>query len=196
MATSTYDCPDLPVPLAGRVVLQVDQTAPPDQGVFRYKRERREDQIWIALSIYVLVAIVRKRLGLEASSLPNSTRAQHHALRENAHFTGTSGLRLRQRLTRPRQPVESMGLLTGGANREIRSSARWDHKGGRVLRTVFARDFHLACTCAFKEKPDRQRTRKEIWRQRSHNLQPLERRGPESTTAYAEEFGSGSRREI
>src|SRR5438128_6290465 len=30
-------------------------------------------QIWIAVSMYVLVAIARKRLNLEAKSLPNST---------------------------------------------------------------------------------------------------------------------------
>ena len=47
-------------------------------------------QIWIAVSIYVLVAIVRKRLGLDSESLPNSTDFEHHAFRENAHFTGAS----------------------------------------------------------------------------------------------------------
>jgi IS4 transposase len=36
-------------------------------------------QIWIAVSVYVLVAIVRKRLGLEAKSLPNPTDSKRHA---------------------------------------------------------------------------------------------------------------------
>ena len=51
-------------------------------------------QIWIAVSVYVLVAIVRKRLGAGGQPLPNSTDSQRHAFRENAHFTGTSGHRL------------------------------------------------------------------------------------------------------
>ena len=33
-------------------------------------------QIWIAVSVYVLVAIVRKRLGLGSEPLPNSTDSQ------------------------------------------------------------------------------------------------------------------------
>jgi hypothetical protein len=37
------------------------------QSLLRDQRECGEDQIWIAVSMYVLVAIVRKRLGLEAS---------------------------------------------------------------------------------------------------------------------------------
>ena len=45
----------------------MDQAALADQEVLRCQRERREDSIWIAVSVYVLVAIVRKRLGLEAS---------------------------------------------------------------------------------------------------------------------------------
>ena len=54
-------------------------------------------QIWIAVSVYVMVAIVRKRLGLEASLLPDSTNSQRHALRENAHSTGTRSLFLPRR---------------------------------------------------------------------------------------------------
>jgi hypothetical protein len=34
---------------------------------FGTQRECGQDQIWIAVSVYVLVAIVRKRLGLEVS---------------------------------------------------------------------------------------------------------------------------------
>jgi hypothetical protein len=44
-------------------------------------------QIWIAVSVYVLVAIVRKRLGLQAS-LYQITDSERHPFRENAHFTG------------------------------------------------------------------------------------------------------------
>ena len=53
-------------------------------------------QIWIAVSVYVLVAIVRKRLAMEASTLPNPTDSQPNSIRENPHFTGTSDIRLRE----------------------------------------------------------------------------------------------------
>ena len=45
-------------------------------------------QIWIAVSVYVLVAIVRKRLARD-ESLPNPTDFQQHLARENAHFMRT-----------------------------------------------------------------------------------------------------------
>ncbi len=45
----------------------MDKAAPEDQGFLRRQRERGEDPVWIAVSVYVLVAIVRKRLGLESS---------------------------------------------------------------------------------------------------------------------------------
>jgi hypothetical protein len=45
----------------------MDQAAPADQGFLRHQRERSENAIWIAVSVYVLVAIVRKRLQSEAS---------------------------------------------------------------------------------------------------------------------------------
>ena len=50
----------VPVPMAGRTVLQVDQATPAHQALLRHLGERREDQVWIAVSVYVLVAIVRK----------------------------------------------------------------------------------------------------------------------------------------
>jgi hypothetical protein len=45
----------------------MDQATPTNQSVLRYQRNAVKTQIWIEVSIYVLVAIVRKRLGLEAS---------------------------------------------------------------------------------------------------------------------------------
>ena len=46
----------------------MDQTAPADQTVLWDLRERGElTQIWIAVSVYVLAAIVRKRLKLDVS---------------------------------------------------------------------------------------------------------------------------------
>jgi hypothetical protein len=45
----------------------VDQAAPTDQGFLWVSENAVKTQIWIAVSVYVLVAIVRKRLGLEAT---------------------------------------------------------------------------------------------------------------------------------
>jgi hypothetical protein len=49
------------------LVFQVDQAAFAHQGLLWHQRGHGEDAIWIAVSVYVLVAIVRKRLELEAS---------------------------------------------------------------------------------------------------------------------------------
>jgi len=43
-------------------------------------------QMWIALSVYVLVAIVRKRLALDVT-LPTPTSSERDTFRENAHFS-------------------------------------------------------------------------------------------------------------
>jgi hypothetical protein len=42
----------------------VDQAASPDQALLRYFLKT---QIWIAISVYVLIAIIKKRLNLSAS---------------------------------------------------------------------------------------------------------------------------------
>src|SRR6516162_8783387 len=55
------------MPLASGIVFQVDQAAPTNQGVYGTSDNAVKTQIWIAVSVYVLVAIVRKRLGLEMS---------------------------------------------------------------------------------------------------------------------------------
>lgn len=54
-------------PLAGGVVLQVDQATPSHQGLYGTSDNAVKTQIWIAISIYVLVAIVKKRLNLDYS---------------------------------------------------------------------------------------------------------------------------------
>ena len=81
-------------PLAGGIVLQVDQAAPANQGLLRHQRERGEDPN------------LDRGLGLRAGGhrpqapgtggepLPNSTDFERDAFRENAHFTGTSSIRL------------------------------------------------------------------------------------------------------
>jgi hypothetical protein len=45
----------------------MDQTAPAHQGVLGTSENAVKSQIWIAVSVYVLVAIVKKRLALSAS---------------------------------------------------------------------------------------------------------------------------------
>jgi len=55
-------------PESGRPTgLQVHQAAPTDQGLLRGHENAVKTQIWIAVSIYVLMAIIRKRLDLDAS---------------------------------------------------------------------------------------------------------------------------------
>jgi Transposase DDE domain len=57
-------------------------------------------QIWIAVSVYVLVAIVRKRLGLEMSLYQILQILKCHTFRESAHSTGPPSVRLPRRFTR------------------------------------------------------------------------------------------------
>ena len=55
-------------PVAGRSVLQVDQTAPADQAISGPQRERGEDaNLGSAVSTYVLIAIIKNELHLDAS---------------------------------------------------------------------------------------------------------------------------------
>ena len=53
--------------LASGAVLQMDQAASSDQGVLRHQRERRQDPSVDRHHVYVLVAIVKKRLDISAS---------------------------------------------------------------------------------------------------------------------------------
>jgi hypothetical protein len=57
----------LQAPLAGGTVLQMDQAASANQAFLRHVTDAVKTQIWIAVSVYVLAAIVRKRLGIDAS---------------------------------------------------------------------------------------------------------------------------------
>jgi hypothetical protein len=45
----------------------VDQAAPEHQTLLRHFRERCADAIWIGISVYVLVAIIQKKLRLDVS---------------------------------------------------------------------------------------------------------------------------------
>ena len=46
-------------------------------------------QVWIAISVYVLVAIVKKELKLDRSLDRNSANSERHSFRENPDFSGT-----------------------------------------------------------------------------------------------------------
>ena len=45
----------------------MDQAAPPDQAIYGTSENAVKTQIWIAVSVYVLIAIVKRRLRLDAS---------------------------------------------------------------------------------------------------------------------------------
>ena len=55
------------MPVADRVVFQMDQSASSHQRFLQYIRERCQNQNLDRVSVYVLVAIVKKRLNLSAS---------------------------------------------------------------------------------------------------------------------------------
>ena len=76
-------------------------------------------QIWIAISVYLLVAIVKKRLESARLALHFAASPLGYSVRENAHFTGTSAEGLhKSQLTDP-QPTDSVRLLTGQQWTEI-----------------------------------------------------------------------------
>jgi hypothetical protein len=66
-STRTNHRPIVSLPLAGGIVLQVAQAALAYQGVFGPSENAVKTQVWIALSTYILVAIVKKRLHAKTS---------------------------------------------------------------------------------------------------------------------------------
>ena len=70
-------------------------------------------QIWIAVSDYVLVAIVRKRLGLEASLYQILQIPRLTLFEKNTYFMRSSGHRPGRKFRRKRQTADSLRLLTG-----------------------------------------------------------------------------------
>jgi Transposase DDE domain len=70
-------------------------------------------QIWIAVSMYVLVAIMRKRLGLEGSLYQILQILSVTLFEKTPILRALRASRLLQRLTRSRQPIDSVRHLTG-----------------------------------------------------------------------------------
>ena len=86
--TGSNHCRAVSVPLAGGVVLQMDQAAPADQGVLRHQRERGEDS---SMDRYIhLCSCSHCQEKIEAGSKPlhDSTDFERDSFRENAHFAG------------------------------------------------------------------------------------------------------------
>jgi len=70
-------------------------------------------QIWCAIATYVLIAIVKKECHLDASLYNLSTDPIGLDLRENRDFMRLADRSIPIRATRPRQPIDSVRLLTG-----------------------------------------------------------------------------------
>ena len=83
--------------------------------VLRHYRRRGEDQIWIAVSVYVLVAIVKKRHRPGRLALHFVTDPPGDPLRENAHTSSTCGRRKMQRFgkSQPIRIYRFLGTLGG-----------------------------------------------------------------------------------
>src|ERR1017187_7129455 len=121
----------------------MDQKAPADQSILRDQRERSEDA-----NLDRRVRLCPRRHRPEASRagrrpLPNSTDLERDAIRENAHFTGPSGLRLQRRFTRRQQPIDSIRLLAGQQWTKIKPpeerGALGIHPGDFLLSHTLAR---------------------------------------------------------
>jgi transposase len=68
-------------------------------------------QVWIAISVYVLVAIVKKELGVEPQR--NLANSQPHAFREDPYFSGIERAKTAGSGTAVPQPVEPVRLIAG-----------------------------------------------------------------------------------
>jgi hypothetical protein len=91
----------------------MDQAASANQGLLWHQRERGEGAN-LDRGVGLRAGGNRAQaVGAGSQSLPDSTDSPCYSFRENAHFTGTSRIRLLSRLTRSRQPIDSVRLLTG-----------------------------------------------------------------------------------
>src|SRR5271165_4636418 len=99
--------------MASGTLLQMDQAASADQGILRAERERGQNPN-LDRRVHLRARGYRPQASRAGSKpLPNSTDSQSVAFRKNAHFTGTSAIRLRTQFTRPRQSADSVQLIAG-----------------------------------------------------------------------------------
>ena len=90
----------------------MDQAASAHQGVFRHERNAVKTQIWIAISVYVLVAIVKKRLGV-AASLYTILQILSLTLFEKTPLDQLLNDAALQNLDSVDQPIEFLQLIAG-----------------------------------------------------------------------------------
>ena len=83
--------------LAGRTVLQMDHQHLRIKRFYGTSENAVKTQIWIAVSVYVLVAIIKKRLNLDASLYYFVAGFFSHPFREDAHPANICGPRLQGR---------------------------------------------------------------------------------------------------
>ncbi len=112
LATTDYR-PTLSQPLAGRVVLQMDQATPAHQEFLRHFRERLADSNLDRDLGLCARGHSEKGIASRRQSLPNVTDLQCHSLRENPHFTGPFFSRRSNRLRRSLQTTDSVPLTLG-----------------------------------------------------------------------------------
>lgn len=68
LCASTFDnYPALQMPFAGGTLLQTEQTALAEQILYGTSPNAVKTQIWITISVYLLVAIIKRDLNLERS---------------------------------------------------------------------------------------------------------------------------------
>jgi hypothetical protein len=70
-------------------------------------------QIWIAISVYVLVAIVKKSLKIDSSTLYNPTGFECHTLRKDANYTCTYRFKWARFRGSSQQPADFIRLTLG-----------------------------------------------------------------------------------
>ena len=112
VAASDY-CLALQKPLAGRTLLQVDQTESPEQKLFRYISQRGQNA---GLDCRVRLRAGRDtQKGIESAreSSPNSPKSEHQRIRESSNKSITHETASRFPRRRKLQPVEAIQFLTG-----------------------------------------------------------------------------------
>ena len=105
--------PTVPGPLASRIVLSLDQTAPAHQGFLRHLRERREDA---GLGGHVGLCAggdCQKTTGTGPEPLQNFADSQRNRLRKNPYFRRVFQLQRRVPGRRVLYAIESIRLLMG-----------------------------------------------------------------------------------
>src|SRR6266404_991641 len=112
LATTDY-CPTVSQPLAGRVVLQMDQATPAHQEFLRHFRERLADSNLDSDLGLCARGHSEKGIASGRQSLQNVTDLQRHSFRENPHFTGPFFSRRSTRLRRSLQTTDSVPLTLG-----------------------------------------------------------------------------------